>query len=264
MIDGLFLLRLALSFVVGGIYIAALTRISEHLGPKIGGVVSTLPSTGLVGMVFLGVSEGIGALPPAAPAMVAGFGTSLIFLMLYTFLRQKNISAGAAAALATAAWIIIMTMIGLHGVGSITAGFAWFLACFIAAALFFRPVHEANAPKKAVSTLVLLSRAVFAGSIVAGTVLLAHLISPAWGGVAAAFPALYVSSIIILERQQGKDFTLAVIKHLSFGSFSLALFGISIEFTSRRYPLALTIILSAAVSAVFAVCLLAYRTRPAR
>ena len=260
MFDHLFLFRLFLSFVVGGLFITLVTRVSEILGPKIGGAIAATPSTALVGMIFLGLTEGTSALPKAAPSMLAGFGVSLVFLTIYAHLRARNKSVMLAALTAAILWLVISTCVGLLNISSIIVGLLIFIICFIAVLFFFKSDNETKSLKRTVKPQALLSRAIFSGAIVASVVLFARLIGPEWGGVAAAFPALYLSSIIILEKDQGKSFTISVLKQLPISSISLAIFSIAIGFLAGNHTLFVTIILSTLASLIFTTGLLVYRT----
>ncbi|MBN1224817.1 MAG: DUF3147 family protein, partial [Candidatus Aminicenantes bacterium] len=50
----IFLIKLVLSFFVGGAWVAAATLIADKYGTKIGGIIIGLPSTLLVSLFFIG------------------------------------------------------------------------------------------------------------------------------------------------------------------------------------------------------------------
>jgi len=256
MIDELFLLRVVLSFVVGGLYIAAITRLSELLGSRVGGILSAIPTTGLVGMVFLGITEGTLALTVAAPSLMVGFSVSTLFLITYAYLRSRNQPIAYSLGGATLLWLTIMAIVGLLGALSVQISLIVFLICFVLAQLFFRRFPTVKPVKKPTSAAVLAGRAAFAGTMVALSIVLGRVIGPNWGGIAAAFPALYFSSIVILEKEQGKEFTISLLKRLPLGSISLALFAVGLSTLASTFSLAVTITGSMLVSIVYASCIL--------
>jgi len=59
-------------------------------------------------------------------------------------------------------------------------------------------------------------RGVGAGALVMTSVLLSEIAGPVFGGIAAAFPAVFTSTIVILNRSRGTEFSRAVTKPLVF------------------------------------------------
>ena len=53
-----FILKLALSFFIGGLWITIASVAAERLGSKIGGVIGGLPSTAVVAFGFVGWTQG--------------------------------------------------------------------------------------------------------------------------------------------------------------------------------------------------------------
>lgn len=54
----LFLIKLALSFLIGGLWIIVATIVADKLGSKIGGLIGGLPSTIMFGLFFIGWTQG--------------------------------------------------------------------------------------------------------------------------------------------------------------------------------------------------------------
>ena len=55
--DNSFLIQLFLSFLVGSFWITTITIISEKMGSKIGGLIGGLPTTTLVALLFIGITQ---------------------------------------------------------------------------------------------------------------------------------------------------------------------------------------------------------------
>ena len=69
--NSIFLFKLFLSFIVGGLYIALTIRISERIGSRIGGLLIGLPSTLLVSLIFIAWTQNAGAAVSAGETLPA-------------------------------------------------------------------------------------------------------------------------------------------------------------------------------------------------
>jgi len=56
-LNGLFLLKLILSFALGAVWVVAATVLAEKLGPKTGGLIAGLPLTVTLGLFFLACAD---------------------------------------------------------------------------------------------------------------------------------------------------------------------------------------------------------------
>ena len=57
MIDSSVLLHLLLAFVVGSLWVTAITVISEKKGSAVGGILGGLPSTSAFSFFFIGINQ---------------------------------------------------------------------------------------------------------------------------------------------------------------------------------------------------------------
>jgi hypothetical protein len=76
-------------------------------------------------------------------------------------------------------------------------------------------------------------RALFAGCVVASIIILAQILPPYAVGIFSTFPAVLLTTMIILVVNQNKDFARATGKILVLSSSNIVVYGIGIYFT---YP----------------------------
>ena len=78
-------------------------------------------------------------------------------------------------------------------------------------------------------------RAVFAGSVVASVIILAQFLPPYAVGIFSTFPAVLLSTMIILVLNQSNEFARATGKILVLSSSNIVVYGVGIYFTYPQY-----------------------------
>ena len=73
--------------------------IAEHLSPKLGGLLLGLPSTTLVGVLFVGWTEGTPALMQAIPLLPAAGGACVLFVAAFIYFGKRGILPAACLGL---------------------------------------------------------------------------------------------------------------------------------------------------------------------
>ncbi len=74
MFDSVFLFKVFLSFLTGGVFTTITLYAAEKHGPKVGGIIAGLPSTTAVGLFFIGYAQSAQAASQAATLMPAAVG----------------------------------------------------------------------------------------------------------------------------------------------------------------------------------------------
>lgn len=109
-----------------------------------------------------------------------------------------------------------------------------FIAIFIGTILlffsmkYFHKMPHRKLPKIKVRTSELVMRVIFTGSLVAGAVYLAKIISPQWGGLLASFPAAFSATVILVIRKHGVEFTSSLSRSLVNANLANIVFVVSI------------------------------------
>jgi len=88
------------------------------------------------------------------------------------------------------------------------------------------------------STLQVLGRAFFSGIMIAFAVFMSRIGGPIFGGIFSAFPAVFISILIISYKSRGMDFSRAMTKPLmTTGMLSIVAYGTAVRFLYPSFGL---------------------------
>ncbi len=225
----LFGIQIALSFIVGGLYIATSIRIAEAFGPKWGGLIIGLPSTSLVSFVFIGLTQDVQAVVNATPIVPLAFGVNALFVLAFVHLYRHGWKAALLGALLF--WAAIIVPVTWLGLNDLLISLAGALVCIAMALHWGKTIPSRKTEKNRFSNKDFLFRAAFSGFIIASAVFLAKTQGPIWGGLMAGFPAAFLSSMLLLSRRHGIGFAASVAKSMPLGNLA------SIGFVLAAYVL---------------------------
>ncbi len=242
-----FWLQIALSFVVGGLYIAASIRVAEAFGPKWGGIIIGLPSTSLVSFAFIGITQDTQAVVNATPIVPLAFGVNALFVLVFVHTYRHGWKAALAAALAV--WTVLTVPATILGLNDIWISIAGALACIALAIHWARGIESRPVEKPRFSKREFAFRAAFSGFIIAAAVFLAKTQGPIWGGLMAGFPAAFSSSMLLLSRRHGIGFAASVAKNMPLGNLA------SIGFVVAAYILIPSVGLWVGLTAAYGISL---------
>lgn len=223
MITEQLLLKAALSFLVGGLYIGLMTIIAERFGSKIGGLLVALPSTILVSLIFISIILGPTGLVQATITIPAAIGVSIIFLAAFIFL-YRFLGLVAAYFGAVAIWFTIASSLVLLHLDRILISMLLGLIFFAIGLSYVRGQPHRKLSSLHFSRSAFTVRCVFAGTFVALAVLLAGLLGPFWGGTLSAFPAAFSATALILTQAHGIEFTTSTAKTMVLGAAANIIF----------------------------------------
>lgn len=213
--DSLFILRLLASFVIGAIWITVITLVAERRGGFAGGFIGGIPTTIVLSLFFVGLGDGTAAAAAAAQVIPYSYCFSVVFIIVYSLLAPRGIVLSLAAAVA--AWAAPAVYCSGRIPISLGGGIAIWAGMTAIAVLFFErlkrfPVIRGSAVRYSAAELIF--RAAFAGSAIAAAVAAAKFGGPRWGGLGAGFPAVFFSTLILLHRSRGSDFTQGMCRNL--------------------------------------------------
>jgi hypothetical protein len=230
--DGVFLFKLALSFLIGGIWVISSTIAADRLGPKIGGLIAGLPSTVMFGLFFLAwtQSASAGAAATTVTPMAAGF--TCLFILTYCLLVNRSFWGALVGALTlwtTLAFGIIQfhfQSFPLSLVGYIL------LFCFSLYLLEYKLTIRSIKGKKVTYTPKhILIRGLISGTIVALAVYCGKIAGPTIGGMFSMFPAMFTSTILITYFTQGAQFSAATMKSTMVSAITTVVYAIMVRYT---------------------------------
>jgi len=237
--------KAALSFIVGGCWITFAIVIAEKLGNKVGGILLALPSTILVSMFFIGWTKS----PEfaAEAASLAPFGMIATIIAIFTLVASLKKYRKAAFLIAFVIWLIAAIIIKIIGQTDMLAGILeYVIVTFLLFYVLERKMNisSVSGAKTSHTTEELIAKGIFAGGMVALTILVADISGPWWGGVLAAFPAATVASIYLLNKEHGPDFAMATGKAVLVASTNIIVYLIAVKITYPIYGLILGTIIS--------------------
>jgi hypothetical protein len=97
--DDIFLLKLALSFIVGGIWIGLATVLAEKFGTKFGGIFAGLPSMSAAALFFIAWSQTPAFASETTTIMPVAMGLNGLFVLVYSLLVRYSFWYSLIAAL---------------------------------------------------------------------------------------------------------------------------------------------------------------------
>jgi len=222
----LFLQQLILSVVVSGIWITLATMVSEKMGTKLGGMIANLPSTILTSLLFIGITQTPEFAAEATVTVPLGMFLSTMFLYVFISLAGKSLATALGAGLGT--WILLALLASLF---QETSRVVWTLLYFSGAigtyllAEKVLKIPSMGKIKKHYSVRQLLFRALFAGSVVGASVLIARTGSAFWAGLFASFPATMLSAMVILTVSAGPPFARGTGKIMLLASTNIVIYS---------------------------------------
>jgi uncharacterized membrane protein (GlpM family) len=235
MIDDSLLIRYILAFAVGSLWVTLVTIIAERRNSAVGGILGGLPSTSAFAFLFIGLNQSSPAAVQATTVFPLVFSITSAFLLFYAFFARKGFTVGFTISLLI--WFLISSIIVLSGLKDFT--FCLASGVLISAAVYYLFAKRLNlekltGKKRPYTPMQILGRAIGAGSLVFLAVLLSQMGGPIIGGIASAFPAIFSSTLIILYKSEGTEFSRSMTKPLVIsGILTVIPYGVAVRY---MYP----------------------------
>lgn len=227
-------LKVVISFVVAGIWIGGATLIAERLGSQRGGLIANLPSTVLIALIFVALVNDAGFSAEATRAIPTGMTIDTIFLLIFIILLNKSL--GKAVFISLISWLIMALIAGFTQYGNTAVNILMYGLAATAAFLILEHGFEIPPQSRRRKNFTIknaIIRALFAGGVVAGTTIISAFAGTYWVGLFSTFPAVMLSSMVILTLNQGKEFARAVGKIMILSSTNIIVYALGVSIT---YP----------------------------
>lgn len=260
-----FALKVVLSFLVGGAYVSGVIWASEKLGSRIGGAIAGLPSTILVGLAFIDLTEGPVAVHSAVAVVPLMFFATLIYGLVFMNsvekIKHKN-KAFLATLVALGVWLVIILGIRKFSdfsfLSVVSATFIGLLG-FKYAFRNFQTIVPSNIilPKH-----IYFFRFVIGGAVIAGSVLAARYAGPQWGGIVSCVPAVLGSVLYFLSKSQGGKFLQGFLRRLPMGYISSLIFMVLIHQLILKLSGIYTFAIAMAVATAYTFLLITLKPGP--
>lgn len=249
--DNTTLFKILLSFITGGFFTTITLYGAEKYGPRVGGILAGLPSTTAVGLFFIGFVQSPLEASIAATVMPASVAGSLIFVVAYVVLCPR-FGYKLSLLISSVVWLAISLPLAYYNFDDIYIATLLFVFVWIATVLYFNKIdRKTSMPKKVSYTLMqVLTRAAFAGSVIALAVLVSSVLGPLWGGALAAFPAMFLTTFVILCRRYGCAYSTAFARNTPLGLLGVVPYLWGVHYFYPAYGLIYGTLLAYAVSFV--------------
>lgn len=253
-IDQTFVWKLVLSFIVGSVWITTATIIAERFGSKIGGFIGGLPSTIVVALIFIGLTQGTGDASRAAIMIPLVMGVNGLFIMIYQAIIHRGLIRTMLFALLV--WFIIIAFVIWSGVESVLASFlVWSITL---ALYYYLTEYKMNIAQKGgirvpYTMNQILARGLFSGLIISVAVLISRLTGPVVGGIFSNFPVIFMSTLYITYRTGGREFSRAVAKTLMVSAmFNVGAYSFAVHYSYQYFDMFWGTIIGISVSIITA------------
>lgn len=224
--NSLFYWQLAVSFILGGGFIALLTFLVERAPTRIAGAIISMPSIVIFSYLFIGWTISAERVGQIAFVTLAGAGAVQMFTIAYMYISliktdNKFFSIFLSVIAAFSAWFAIAVVIVTRKISYFPISLGIYLVCVAISYYFLHVKSTVPLPEKIhhYTTRQIIYRSLFAGLMIAFTVFLSKAANPFWAGIFGAFPAGYLSAFIILHFYYGSPMLFKVAKNISIGSF---------------------------------------------
>ena len=222
----LFLIKVLLSFVIGGLYVPFALWISEKFGSKVGGIIVTLPSTFLISFLFIAWTQDQNAAVASLPIVPLVLAIDSLFIVVFVLLQTR----GTAKALlgATLFWAFASLPLVLLHFNNMALSLLLAIPVFAIALNYLNRIPHKKVEFSHQKLKTLLFRGTLCGTVIATAVLLGKQLGPLWGGLFGNFPAAISSSLFLLSKTHDEKFAAAFGRAAVYGIIANTSFSISL------------------------------------
>ena len=254
MITSLFAAQLAVTFIVGGLWIFLTVLAGSHFGSKIGGFIGGLPSTALLSFFFIGYTQSPELAARATTVFPLAVGVSGVFLVVYASVSRLGfLPALSVSLLVWCALSYLILVLHPERFGLILLVYAVVMVCAFHILENILSVRSVKNVATHAALRHMAIRSVFGGLVIMLTVLLAKLAGPFVGGILAAFPAMFIATLTITYQTQGIAYSRALTKPLLVtGMITVAGYAIGVRYLYPAAGLYLGTILSMLIASICA------------
>jgi hypothetical protein len=230
--DSLFALYLILSFLIGSIFVTVSTILGERFGSRIGGLIGGLPSTVAVAFFFIGLSQSLQAASQATTVFPLIYAFTGLFLLIFALAARRGFWIALIVSLFL--WIALSLTAIMFRWNSFLLSFLLYVVIAVTAFSIFQFKLKLSFTEKIrfkYTSKQIAGRAIFSGFMIAFAVLSSKLGGPIFGGAFSAFPAVFISILVISYKSQGIALSRAMTKPLFItGMISVVTYATAVRY----------------------------------
>jgi uncharacterized membrane protein (GlpM family) len=213
--DAAFWLKLTLSFIVGSLWVTVTTLSAERFGSKIGGLIGGLPSTVVIALLFIGVTQSAQVAAQATTVMPLAQGVNGLFALAFMLLVKRGLRPALSGSLLV--WFLLSTFLYLLDIQEFWISIlGWLVLLAFCYWVVERQMKLESKGRLQVSypPAQIAWRALFGGTVIAWAVFMGKVGGPLLGGIFGSFPAMYLTNLVITSLMGGPEFSRSVGKSL--------------------------------------------------
>ncbi len=226
------LLNTLLAFIIGGLWIIITTAVADRFGSKIGGFIGGLPSTVVVAFLFIGLAQSPEIASQATTVFPLIIGFTGLFLTSFAVIGKRSFAAGLSGALIL--WLSLSSLTVIFKVENFAFSIIGYLVSLVVSYLVLEKylfLPSADRGRIYYSKLQIAARGLFGGLMIAFAVFMSKVGGPIFGGIFAAFPAVFISTLFISYRSRGLGFSRAMTKPMLItGMVTIGVYGIAVRY----------------------------------
>jgi hypothetical protein len=241
---------------------------AERLGPRLGGLVASMPQLAVISLIFFTLEQGPAFAAESAiwniPGMCATIPVFLGYLVATRVVRAPRWASIAAGILFGSMGFVLGTaLLGRVPLDRRSVIPFAAAACGGTAWLVRRLPDTAAFSRVTTSPLLLLTRAGASAATVLSVTSLAAWLGPKWSGLVTGFPVNSLPVMVILHAHYGRDVIRPFVKSFPVGAFGVCLFNVVASIGLVRWGLAAALALGYATDVLYLLAV-TWRRRPGR
>lgn len=230
--NDIFILKLVLSFLIGGAWVTIATHLADKHGTKIGGIITGLPSTALIALFFIGWTQSPVIAVDATTIIPAIGAVNALFLVVYISLVRTNFFLALGSSFLVWSGLSLF-LVQMNFNNFFLSIIIYVVMVFLSFFLIEKGIKVKSEPgSKLKSTLqTLFFRGLFCGTIIFLAVILGKIGGPHLGGMFAMFPAMFTGTLLITYISHGSLFSSAMMKVALLSASSVVLYAVLVRST---------------------------------
>lgn len=240
-----FIIKSVLSVFLGVTWVSATTVIAERVSGKLGGLIAGLPSTAVISLLFIGLTQPLDITVSTSSVIPFSTGVYCFFFLSYLYFSKKSFTVGMVAGLIT--WFLFAYIAHEVAPSSIyTSILVWLVLDIISIyiALKYLKIDKSKIPSKISKTPIWL-KVLISGVTMTGVILISILAGPRWGIVFVTFPAITTSTFLITIKSGGVEFTRQVALNILISTtVTIGIFAILAHFLMPSFGAVAGIVLA--------------------
>jgi hypothetical protein len=213
--DASFWVKLGLSFMIGSLWVTLTTLSAERFGSKVGGLIGGLPSTVVVALLFIGITQSPEVAAQATTVMPLAQGLNGLFVLAFMILIPRSLKFALMGSLLV--WFACAVLLYVWDLQSFLISLlGWLLLLIFCYLVLERWMKIPSINRQAFSypPTQLIWRAIFGGAVISFAVFMGKLGGPLLGGIFGSFPAMFLSTLVITSNVGGSGYSRSVGKSL--------------------------------------------------